>query len=113
MITDKIKELVYELSNYKPEEGDSDVWAKHTIKQLKEEIDNSKKLFCYSKPNVMDGYLQNGDCHNYTDDVAICYAEDINEANKIFEQLYDKGLLEGNIREVTFNNYGVFIATDY
>ena len=51
--------------------------------------------------------------HNYTDDVALCYAEDINEANKIFEQLYDKELLKGNIREVTFNNYGVFIATDY
>ena len=106
MITDKIKELVYELSNYKPEEGDSINYFRHTIKQLKEEIDKSKKLFCYSKPNVMKE-------HNYTDDVAICYAEDINEANKIFEQLYDKELLKGNIREVTFNNYGVFIATDY
>lgn len=106
MITDKIKELVYELSNYKPEEGDSDIWVKYIIKQLKEELDKSKKLFCYSKPNVMEG-------HNYTDDVALCYAEDINEASKIFEQLYSKELLKGNVEEVSFNSLGIFIATDY
>ena len=93
MITEQGKKLIDELLNYKPEEGDSINYFRHTIKQLKEEVNKSKRLFCYSKPNVMDGYLQNGDCHNYTDDVALCYAEDINEANKVFEQLYDKELL--------------------
>lgn len=106
MITEQEKKLIDELLNYKPEEGDSINYFRYIIKQLKEEVDKSKKLFCYSKPNVMKG-------HNYTDDVALCYAEDINEASKIFQQLYDKELLEGNIKEVAFNNYGVFIATDY
>lgn len=71
------------------------------------------KLYCYSKPNTMDGYLQNDDCHRYTDDVALCYAENIEQATEIFSRLYDKSLLENNVREVKFNNYGVFIATDY
>ena len=70
-----------------------------------------KKLFCYSRPNVMDGYLQNNDCH--TDDVALCCAENISEAYKIFGQLYDNSLLENCIHEVKFNQYGIYIATDY
>ena len=50
------------------------------------------KLYCYSKPNTMDGYLQNDDCHRYTDDVALCYAENIEQATEIFSRLYDKSL---------------------
>ena len=71
------------------------------------------KLYCYSKPNTMDGYLQNDDCHRYTDDVALCYAENIEQATKIFSRLYDKSLLENNIRKVEFNSSGIFIATDF
>ena len=77
------------------------------------ETNKSKILYCYSKPNTMDGYLQNGDCHRYTDDVALCYADNIEQAIDIFSRLYDKSLLENNVREVEFNNYGIFIATDY
>lgn len=106
MITDQEKKLIDELLNYKPEEGDSTDYFRYTIKQLQEEINKSKKLFCYSKPGVMEH-------HNYTDDVALCYAQDENEAYEIFLQLYDIELLKGNIKEVSFNSYGVFIATDY
>ena len=38
------------------------------------------KLFIYAKPNTMDGYLQNGECHTFTDDVALCYANSQEEA---------------------------------
>ena len=71
------------------------------------------KLYCYSKPNTMDGYLQNSDCHRYTDDVALWYAENIEQATEIFSRLYDKSLLENNIRKVEFNSSGIFIATDF
>ena len=80
-------------------------------KQILEQKRN--KLYCYSKPNTMDGYLQNSDCHRYTDDVALCYADNIEQAIDIFSRLYDKSLLENNVREVEFNNYSIFIATDY
>ena len=36
----------------------------------------------------MDGYLQNGDCHRFTDDVALCYANSLEEADGIFCKLY-------------------------
>ena len=106
MITEQEKKLIDELLNYKPEEGDNIDYFRYTIKQLQEEINKSKKLFCYSKPNVMEH-------HNYTDDVALCYAQDEEEEYEIFLQLYNKELLKGNIKEVSFNSCGVFIATDY
>ena len=71
------------------------------------------KLFCYSYPNTMDGYLQNSECHKYTDDVVLCYAKDINHAIEIFSKLYNRELLNGNVREVIFNDFDIFIATDY
>ena len=43
-------------------------------------VRRNMKLYVYAKPNTMDGYLQNGDCHNYTDDVALCYANSLEEA---------------------------------
>ena len=112
-MTEKIKNIIKELSNYHPEEGDSIQWLRHLISELNDEVNKSKILYCYSKPNTMEGYLQNGDCHRYTDDVALCYADNIEQAIDIFSRLYDKSLLENNVREVEFNNYGIFIATDY
>lgn len=71
------------------------------------------KLFVYAKPNTMDGYLQNGDCHRFTDDVALCYANSLEEAIDIFGKIYDKDQIRGNVAEARFNNYGVCICTDY
>lgn len=71
------------------------------------------KLFVYAKPNTMDGYLQNGDCHRFTDDVALCYAESLEEAIETFGKLYDKELIDGNVREAQFNNFGICICTDF
>ena len=71
------------------------------------------KLFVYAKPKTMDGYLQNGDCHRFTDDVALCYANTLEEAVEIFGRLYDKEQIEGNIQEARFNDYGICICTDF
>lgn len=96
------------------DDSDWQVTISEAIEAVKfSETNKSKILYCYSKPNTMDGYLQNDDCHKYTDDVALCYADNIEQAIDIFSKLYDKSLLENNVREVKFNNYGVFIATDY
>ena len=71
------------------------------------------RLYCYSRPNTMIG-------HKYTDDVAICYAVDINEAMKKFEKYYSRELLKDHVEEVKFikeceyEKYGeVAILTDY
>ena len=96
------------------DDSDWQVTISEAIEAVKfRETNKSKILYCYSKPNTMDGYLQNGDCHRYTDDVALCYADNIEQAIDIFSRLYDKSLLENNVKEVEFNNYGIFIATDY
>ena len=71
------------------------------------------KLYVYAKPNTMDGYLQNDDCHRFTDDVALCYANSLEEAIELFSQLYDRNLINGHVKEASFNNYGVCICTDY
>lgn len=71
------------------------------------------KLYVYAKPNTMDGYLQNGDCHRFTDDVALCRANSLEEATEIFGRLYDKARIEGNVREARFNHYGICICTDF
>ena len=71
------------------------------------------KLFVYAKPNTMDGYLQNGNCHRFTDDVASCYAESIEAATGIFIKLYSKELVKGNVKEAWFNCYGICVCTDY
>lgn len=65
-----------------------------------------QKLYCYSKPNVMQG-------HRYSDDVALCYADSIDDAMSKFNRLYDLSLLVGNVKEVRFNDFGIYIATDY
>lgn len=65
-----------------------------------------EKLYCYSKPNVMTE-------HEYSDDVALCYASNVDGAIDKFKELYDASLLDGNVREVSFNSYGIFIATNY
>ena len=70
------------------------------------------KLFVYAKSNTMDGYLQVGDCHSFTDDVALCYANSLDEAVEIFCKLYDRKLIEGNVQEAWFNSYGICICTD-
>ena len=71
------------------------------------------KLFIYAKPNTMDGYLQNGECHKFTDDVALCYANSLKEAIKIFSELYSQETLENNVQEAHFNSFGICICTDY
>ena len=69
-------------------------------------MNNQTKLYCYSKPNVMEG-------HRYSDDVAICYADSLKDAMSKFLRCYDLSLLAGNVKEVKFNDFGIFIATDY
>lgn len=71
------------------------------------------KLYVYAKPNTMDGYLKNDDCHRFTDDVALCYANSIEEAMGILGKLYDKELIAGSVKEATFNDYGICICTDF
>ena len=71
------------------------------------------KLFVYAKANTMDGYLQNGDCHRFTDDVAWCYANSSEEAVEIFSRLYNRELVKGNVEEAQFNSSGICICTDY
>lgn len=78
-----------------------------------------KRLYVYSNPNQMDGYkLLSGASiddvgHNFTDDVAICYADDLNEAFIIFSKLYSPKALKGHVREAWFNSSGVCVCTDY
>ena len=38
------------------------------------------KLYISAKPNTVDGYLQNGDFHHFTDDGVFCYANSLEEA---------------------------------
>lgn len=78
------------------------------------------KLYCYSNPNMMNGYKRifnpsEEGCYAYTDDVAICYAESLKEAIDKFAVLYRHELLEGKVKEVDFENtlMGVYICTDY
>lgn len=52
-------------------------------------------------------------CHSYTDDVALCYADSLNDAVEIFSKLYDKELIKGHIKEARFDSYGICICTDY
>lgn len=68
--------------------------------------ENKKYLWCYSKANTMEG-------NTFSDDVAICEAEDLAEAISIFKKMYDFTLLRNNVRRVEFNEYGIFVATDY
>ena len=76
------------------DDSDWQVTISEAIEAVKfRETNKSKILYCYSKPNTMDGYLQNGDCHRYTDDVALCYADNIEQAIDIFSRLYDDGCL--------------------
>ena len=51
--------------------------------------------------------------HRYSDDVAICYADSLKDAMSKFLRWYDLSLLAGNVKEVKFNDFGIFIATDY
>lgn len=72
----------------------------------KNEVTKTKKLYCYTNAGRMEG-------HKYSDDVAICEADSIKEATKIFGKMYDYELLKGNVKEVNFNKWGIFVATDY
>ena len=51
--------------------------------------------------------------HRYSDDVALCYADSIDDAMSKFLRCYDLSLLVGNVKEVKFNDFGIYIATDY
>ena len=63
------------------------------------------KLYVYRKPNSMIK-------HTYTDDVAIAYANSLEEAREKFEKLYNISSND-DIHEVEFNKSGVAILTDY
>lgn len=63
-----------------------------------------KKLWVYSKPNVMVG-------HRYSDDVAIVRASNIEEALNKFKKLYNVNMED--IHLVVFNAYDIAILTDY
>lgn len=67
-------------------------------------MNKKKKLFVYAKANVMID-------HQFSDDVAITYAANKQEAFIKFKQLYD--LKISDISEVRFNDYGISILTDY
>lgn len=76
------------------------------------------KLYVYSKPNVMDGYkaLQDQppeDIHSYTDDVALCFANSLEEAIHIFRRMYDIHKDTTLVHEAQFNQHGVCVCTDY
>lgn len=75
--------------------------------------EEDRKLFCYSAPNMMDGYMKNQHGHRYTDDVAVCYANSLDEAIEKFSKLYSRDILVGNVSEVKFNSYGICVCTDY
>lgn len=62
------------------------------------------KLWVYAMANAMVG-------HNFSDDVAIVYAPNKEEAYKKFRQLYKIDISEVN--EVVFNDYDIAILTDY
>ena len=66
------------------------------------------KLYCYAKPNQMVE-------HRFTDDVAICKADNKNHAVEIFRRIYtisDEDA-EKYVKEVWFNNYKTAVLTDY
>jgi predicted RNA-binding protein len=65
-----------------------------------------KKLFCYAKANTMIG-------HKFNDDVALCRAENLEEAINILSNYYSLEILEGNVREIDFDTNKVYVATDY
>lgn len=88
-------------------------WYNKDVKNQGESGGTKMKLFVYAKANTMDGYLQNGDCHNFTDDVALCYANSLEEAIETFSKIYYKESLEGNVKEAEFNVYGICVCTDY
>lgn len=84
--------------------------GKYQLAVWKENIDkapviNETKLFVYASANAMKE-------HRFTDDVAITYAKDIDEAVLKFSRLYDD-IQIGEIDEVYFNDYGIAILTDY
>lgn len=62
------------------------------------------KLWVYAMANAMVG-------HTFSDDVAIVYALNKEEAYKKLRQLYEIDISEVN--EVVFNDYGIAILTDY
>ena len=75
--------------------------------EAEEEDTDNLKLWAYSKPNQMED-------HEYTDDVAITYAKNFNEARNKFLKLYC-GVFAEDIKEINFDEYeyGVAILTDY
>ena len=63
------------------------------------------RLYAYTLPNAMDE-------HEYTDDVALCWAQSRKEAVKKFKPFYGHASKK-TVHEVDFNRLGVAILTDY
>lgn len=65
-------------------------------------------MWCYAYPNAMEG-------HQYTDDVALCFALTRNRAMKKFKRFYVADLTDSRteIFRVSLNSEGIAILTDY
>lgn len=62
-------------------------------------------IYSYTKPNAMQG-------HRFTDDVAICVAESLDDAIEKFKRFYNDASAD-NVKQCFFNYLDVCILTDY
>jgi len=67
---------------------------------------NKDKLYCYAKPNQMVN-------HQFSDDVAICWAKNKQQALNKFHYLYKYCFLEDIFEIKYIPSVGVAILTDY
>lgn len=77
-----------------------------SIAYLNKKNSKDKKLYCYAKANQMVD-------HRFTDDVAICWAKNKQEAFDKFKPLYGYATLNDIFEPRYIVNCGVAILTDY
>lgn len=63
------------------------------------------RLYCFSVAGTMVD-------HDYSDDVAVAYAYNLDDAIKKFSRYYSNASKD-NVCEICFNDSGVAILTDY
>ena len=64
-----------------------------------------KRLYAYS----LAGQLEE---HEFSDDVAVCWAFSIQEAIWKFRKMYERASKQ-NVKEVSFSNRGIAVLTEY
>lgn len=64
-----------------------------------------KRLYAYSLAGQLDE-------HEFSDDVAVCWASSIHEAIWKFRKMYARAS-KHNVKEVSFNDKGVAVLTEY